>query len=159
MRNIKFRGKRIDNGEMIYGSLVQIGETCEICDINTVDYSRYEVHPNTVGQFTGLPDKNGTEIYEGDIVKEVYIPINSNPTVIEYYKEAVIVWCEKGFGRQIKIDGTKVLDESRALSFYKTERKVYRHPTEGEDWVDTFSSFKRLEVIGNIHEHSDLLNL
>ena len=54
MRTIKFRGKR-PNGKWIYGDLLTSnGTECEISDWNTVDYSRYDVAPETTGQFTGL---------------------------------------------------------------------------------------------------------
>ena len=137
IREVIFRGKRADNGEWIEGSLLGIDwcdkpSTYSIAP-NTPVSVFYSVIPETVGQFTGLTDKNGKRIFEGDILKST-IKIIDYADVgfsISHYDEediGIVEWRKDGFMIAHK-SGTW------ARSFYGCENYV----------------------IGNIHDNPKIL--
>lgn len=125
MREIKFRGKRLDNGEWLYGSLVILNGRYFIFD----DANRHEVDPTTVGEFTGLKDKNGKEIYEGDVIRSPLSEDKTRPHRIFYHTG------------------------NAAFMGALIDRKELCYLRLDQDWIYKFGK----EVIGNIHDNLEFL--
>jgi uncharacterized phage protein (TIGR01671 family) len=135
VREIKFRGKRVDTGEFVYGSL---SWGCSVhrqsqyrTIVNPVGCSAieaYEVDPSTIGQFTGLKDKNVVDVYEGDIYQ---LPVIERERRDENgMAKAVVEWNEnRGCWTGKYKDGGRL----------------------------GFSLAYGLEVIGNVHDNPELL--
>lgn len=131
MREILFRGKRLDNGEWIEGSLLKVtaenkpyylifGDNFSFDGKDAKALSHAAVITETVGQFTGLTDKNGKKIFEGDIVD-----------ILTENEEIGIVAYEDG-GFLVNADGF-------CVDFHSN--------INGTD----------LEIIGNIHDNPELM--
>ena len=155
MREILFRGKRTDNGEWVYGNYY----IAEKLDKSGVEYfiieieaegSQYYVTPETVGQYTGLKDKNGKRIFDGDIIR--YADLDDYNRYLE------------------SIDNPEVYDKIYLRNIWKIDEVVYgikvgypafdlnKHNFETNGLSELSESGQHFyEVIGNIHNNPELL--
>lgn len=146
MREILFRGERVDNGEWVYGAygnhtsldamIIDRPYLTSNGDLSALKF--WTVNPTTVGQFTGLTDKNGTKIFEGDI-------LDVSAYVIE------------GYGI-VKFGEHKSGDMSNDypcgnLGFY------IDFPDKKNQYVrkDILYFVSECKVVGNIHDNPELL--
>lgn len=155
MREILFRGKRADNGEWVYGYYEYYnGKYYVNVQTDKVNSGGYpirefiEVIPSTVGQYTGLTDKNGKKIFEGDIVKTQ--PFYDRPYSDKRKSKkfiGVVKYKTRIFNGN-KYCSKQCYNGEWGLKFYKDFGK-YTHYSWGELW--------NCEVIGNIHDNTELL--
>ncbi len=131
MREILFRGKRVDNGEWAYGYYVH---ECGNLDETAKDWIEgcpvglYEVSPETIGQYTGLKDKNDAKIFEGDIV--------SMPGINDAPDLRVVAYSEYN---------------ARFIRLHNSPKSY--------DYVMNHGCCDQYEIIGNIHDNPELVKV
>lgn len=151
MREIKFRGKRIDNGEWVYGYFIpdMLEKThrkwtdwgfIKVFDYDNAKTNTIRVERRTIGQFTGFTDDNDREVFEGDIVK-----INNHNYKIVY---------ETGSFMLVKCNEETDMYE-QFLNCWNDN--VY--PLSQYHWEDGYEAdlLNNCEVIGNIYDNPELL--
>ena len=138
------------------GGLLLSDNVREGADMN---WARISNNGIVMMQYIGLCDKNGKEIYEGDIFKRIYYPIGGNPNVFEYAYIGVVKYNYNSFGVVNKLKTGTQLKPEECLSHEKNYKEIYKHPTAGEDWFDNSVTFSELEVIGNIYKNPELIEI
>ena len=134
MRQIKFRGKRNDQDEWVFGDLIEEnGGDTYIVQANIIQWKQFEVDPDTVSQFTGLVDRNGKEIYEGDVLE------------YDTGKRYIVIYSTEGLDSNTNdfYIGAFMLKDDR--NFHELICSVTR-------------PYRYAEIIGNIHDNPELLN-
>lgn len=142
MRTIKFRGKNLHNGKWVCGYLSDVDNTPigKVGIINSKPFSGCEestmVIAESIGQFTGLHDKNGKEIYECDVLKN---NLSDNPFGVVTWHNDGYFFIDCGFGKfPINANGYNPLGKMLVLKI--------------DNVKDVF-----FEVIGNIHDNPELM--
>ena len=144
MREVLFRGKQIDNGEWVEGYYVCLYDTkghkthriyTGYAETDCGDYypEWFEVDPETVGQYTGLKDKNGKRIFEGDVVAQNWYDYNA--PLDDSFGE--VVFCEYNCSFSVMdIENGGIVPLGNCHAYH---------------W--------EAEVIGNIHDNPELLEV
>ena len=130
MREILFRGKRVDNGEWIYGDYAApFAFYPDIIFKRDDEFEGIAVIPETVGQFTGLTDKNGKRIFEGDILKSRYDDEYPDNVAIE-----VVKWIYNGWHTQQGNCTPDTIDDVEIMPYSEVVGNVHDNPElmEGE---------------------------
>ena len=146
MREILFRGKRKDNGKWVYGNDAVTDNNGKQHFVFQNKAFEFEVDSETVGQYTGLADKNGKKIIEGDIIKAYFNPQNSeNPP----YAIGSVIFDNGTFKVVVRV------------SKNSTEYKVFEKENIAAYSIEHnfLDRYYVLEVIGNTYDNPKLLEV
>lgn len=140
MREIMFRGKSIESGEWLYGSLLQLNCECNNARIFPVNaknvHESISINSKTIGQFTGLIDKNGKKIFENDVVRfEKYCCVEEVTNIAT----GIVEFSDAEFCVE-QISG---IDRGWMNLFYGPDGKEF--------------SWNELEIIGNVFDNPELV--
>lgn len=143
MREILFRGKRKDNGKWVEGAFLHLNVGRDfICDgtvwIGTLQPVKYEVDPETVGQYTGIIDKVGNRVFEGDLVQRGRKTPGYDPEI-----EVGVIAFE---------DGCFVIKDIYSADGYNELSCVYNEIRTSDGYMDDVL----FEVSGTIYDIPDL---
>ena len=164
MREFLFRGKRCDNGEWVEGFLLKECNyaTCSwnlAIEFKTDRFGKFaydvaQIIPETVGQFTGLTDKNGKKIFEGDIVKCRHTLVKFCLDDIEKTNP------RRSYGKEmVETDSYAfkcVYWRNYAVSFRDGCIRI-QNGSDHHGVCENYIYNHKIEVIGNIHDNPELL--
>ncbi len=141
-REIKFRGKSLFDGQWVVGDLLHPSTGARIVNyteseadgVLRADYHYFNVDPSTVGQYTGLKDRSGQEVYEGDVVFWIMKDMRGRGRG----EQGAIIWDKHTMSWAILRD--KPCADGRPCIISRPFERKY------------------LEVVGNIHDNPELIN-